>query len=193
VLIPRPETESLVQAVLDWAEGRDGLTALDVGTGSGAIALALATEGPFRHVVAVDLSADALEVARANADEAAPGTAVELRQGSLYDAVPGERFDVLVSNPPYVGDEERGSLDAEVREWEPAAALFAGQGGLDVIRPLVAGAPEHLEPGGLLAMEIGAAQADAVRDVIRATGAFAEPRVVKDLAGRDRIVLAELA
>lgn len=193
VLIPRPETESLVQAVLDWAEGRDGLAALDVGTGSGAIALSLATEGPFRRVVAVDLSADALEVARANAAEAAPGAPVEFRPGSLYDAVPGERFDVVVSNPPYVGEEERGSLDTEVRDWEPASALFAGQGGLDVIRPLVAGAPEHLCPGGLLAMEIGAAQADAVTAVIRETGAFADPRVVKDLAGRDRIVLAELA
>lgn len=193
VLIPRPETESLVQAVLDWAEGRDGLTALDVGTGSGAIALALASEGPFRRVVAVDLSAGALEVARANATEAAPGAPVEFRPGSLYDAVAGERFDVVVSNPPYVGEEERGTLDTEVRDWEPAAALFAGQGGLDVIRPLVGAAPEHLFPGGLLALEIGATQGDAVCALVRETGAFAEPRVVKDLAGRDRIVLAELA
>ncbi|HEX6750899.1 MAG TPA: peptide chain release factor N(5)-glutamine methyltransferase [Longimicrobium sp.] len=195
VLIPRPETEVLVQAVLDWAAGRDALSALDVGTGSGAIALALATEaeGPFSRVVAVDVSADALEVARANLAEAAPGAPVDLRLGALYDAVSGERFDVVVSNPPYVGDEERDALDVEVRDWEPAAALFAGTGGLDVIRPLVARAPDHLNAGGLLAMEIGAAQADAVCDIIRATGAFAEPRVRKDLAGRDRIVLAEMA
>jgi release factor glutamine methyltransferase len=179
--------------VLDWAAGRDGLTALDVGTGSGAIALALATEGPFRRVAATDVSADALEVARANAADAAPDAPVEFHLGSLYEPVAGERFDVIASNPPYVGTEERDALDAEVRDWEPAAALFAGAGGLDVIRPLVAQAPEHLAAGGLLALEIGAAQADAVREIIRATGAFCEPVVRRDLAGRDRIVLAELA
>jgi len=192
VLIPRPETERLVQAVLDWAEGRDGLAALDVGTGSGAIALALATEGPFARVVGVDVSEGALEVARANAREAAPDAPADFRLGSLFDAVGGERFHVVVSNPPYVGEEERAALDPEVRDWEPAAALFAGTGGLDVIRPLVARAPAHLEPGGLLALEIGAAQAAAVCELVRATGAFAEPQVIADLAGRDRIVTAEL-
>ena len=193
VLIPRPETERLVQAVLDWARGRDGLAALDVGTGSGAIALALATEGPFARVVGVDVAEGALEVARANARAAAPDAPADFRLGSLFDAVAGERFHVVVSNPPYVGEEERAALDPEVRDWEPAGALFAGAGGLDVIRPLVARAPAHLEPGGLLAMEIGAAQAAAVCELIRATGAFAEPRVIADLAGRDRIVTAELS
>lgn len=192
VLIPRPETERLVQAVLDWAEGRDGLAALDVGTGSGAITLALATEGPFTRVVGVDVSEGALEVAWANAREAAPDAPADFRLGSLFDAVAGERFQVVVSNPPYVGEEERAALDPEVRDWEPAGALFAGAGGLDVIRPLVARAPAHLEPGGLLAMEVGAGQATAVCELVRATGAFAEPRVVADLAGRDRIVTAEL-
>jgi len=192
VLIPRPETERLVQAVLDWAAGRAALTALDVGTGSGAIALALATEGPFARVVGVDLSADALEVARANAAEAAPGAAADFRHGSLFEAVAGERFDVVVSNPPYVGEEEREGLDAEVRDWEPRGALFAGPGGLEVIRPLVEQAPAHLNPGGLLALEIGAAQAAAVSELIRATGAFAAPRVIADLSGRDRIVTAAL-
>jgi release factor glutamine methyltransferase len=192
VLIPRPETELLVQAVLDWAAGREALAALDVGTGSGAIALALASEGPFARVLAVDVSAGALEVARANAREAATAAPVELRLGSLYEAAAGERFDVVVSNPPYVGEDERVSLDAEVRDWEPGQALFAGAGGLEVIRPLVEQAPAHLRPGGLLAMEIGAGQAAAVRELIRATAAFAEPRVKADLAGRDRIVTAEL-
>jgi len=193
VLIPRPETEVLVQEVLDWAAGQGGLAALDVGTGSGAIALALATEGPFAQVVAVDVSPGALEVARGNAAEAAGGAPVDFRLGSLYEAVAGERFHVIASNPPYVGQEERAGLDAEVRDWEPATALFAGTGGLDVIGPLVDGAAGHLAPGGLLAMEIGAAQADAVCALVRATGAFTAPRVRKDLAGRDRIVLAELA
>jgi release factor glutamine methyltransferase len=181
-----------VQAVLDWAAGREALAALDVGTGSGAIALALASEGPFARVLAVDVSAGALEVARANAREAATAAPVELRLGSLYEAAAGERFDVVVSNPPYVGEDERVSLDAEVRDWEPGQALFAGAGGLEVIRPLVEQAPAHLRPGGLLAMEIGAGQAAAVRELIRATAAFAEPRVKADLAGRDRIVTAEL-
>ena len=192
VLIPRPETEQLVQAVLGWAEGRGRLSALDVGTGSGAIALALATEGPFARVVATDVSPDALEVARGNHSIAAPDAPVEFREGDLYAPVSGERFDVVVSNPPYVGAEEAGGLDAEVREWEPAGALFAGPGGLDVIRRLVGGAPAVLKDGGLLAMEIGAAQGEAVRALIRASGKFAEPRVEKDLAGRDRMVLAEL-
>jgi len=192
VLIPRPETELLVQAVLDWATGREALSALDVGTGSGAIALALATEGPFARVVAADVSPDALEVARANAADAAADAPVDFRLGSLYEAVGSERFDVIVSNPPYVGEEERASLDAEVADWEPAGALFAGADGLEVIRPLVAQAPAHLRPGGLLAMEIGAGQADVVSGLVRATAAFAEPRVIADLAGRDRMVTAEL-
>jgi release factor glutamine methyltransferase len=192
VLIPRPETEVLVQEVLDWAAARGAASALDVGTGSGAIALALATEGSFSRVVAVDVSPGALEVARANAAQAAPGTGVDFRLGSLFAPAEGERFDVVVSNPPYVGLDERETLDAEVRDWEPGTALFAGADGLEVIRPLVRQAPGHLDPGGLLAMEIGAAQADAVCALVRDTGAFAEPRVRRDLAGRDRIVMAEL-
>ncbi|HYJ80483.1 MAG TPA: peptide chain release factor N(5)-glutamine methyltransferase [Longimicrobiaceae bacterium] len=192
VLIPRPETELLVQAVLDWAAGREGLSVLDVGTGSGAVALALATEGRFARVVATDVSAGALEVAARNRDAAGAEVRVDFRLGSLYAPVRGERFDVVVSNPPYVGDEERDGLDAEVREWEPGEALFAGSGGLDVIAPLVAGAPEQLEPGGLLALEIGAAQGAAVAGMVRETGCFAEPAVRRDLAGRDRMVLAEL-
>jgi len=189
VLIPRPETEVLVGEVLAWAKRHDAATALDIGTGSGAIALSLATEGAFERVVAVDLSPDALDVARENA--AARGATVELREGSLFDAVAGERFDVVVSNPPYVGEREREGLDAEVRDWEPAAALFAGTDGLDLIAELVSRAPDHLTDGALLALEIGEAQAPAVTGLIRATGRFGEPRVRRDLAGRDRIVLAE--
>jgi release factor glutamine methyltransferase len=192
VLIPRPETEQLVQRVLDWAAARPGLAAADVGTGSGAIALALATEGTFERVVATDVEPGALEAARANHAAAAPAAAVEFRLGDGLAPLAGERFDVLVSNPPYIGTVESPSLDAEVRDWEPAAALFAGEDGLDVIRRLVAGAPDVLRPGGLLALEIGAGQGDAVSELVRAAGGFGAPRVEKDLAGRDRIVLAEL-
>jgi release factor glutamine methyltransferase len=193
VLIPRPETELLVGEVLEWAGARGELSALDVGTGSGAIALSLATEGDFARVVGVDLSAAALEVARENLALVAAGAPVELRRGGLFDAVGGERFDVVVSNPPYVGERERETLDPEVRDWEPATALFAGADGLDLIHELVRLAPEHLTDGGLLALEIGADQARPVTEIVRATGLFAEPRVRKDLAGRERMVLAERA
>lgn len=191
VLIPRPETERLVQEVLDWTRGRDNLTAVDVGTGSGAIALALATEGPFARVVAIDAQADALQAARENHALAAADAPVEFLHGDLLMPVRGQAFDVVVSNPPYVGDEEAAALDPEVRDWEPGTALFAGVGGLDVIRRLVPQAAESLKPGGLLAMEIGAAQGAAVRGIIEATNAFGAPRVRPDLAGRDRVVLAE--
>jgi release factor glutamine methyltransferase len=191
VLIPRPETERLVQEVLDWAAGKADLHAVDVGTGSGAIALALATEGPFARVVATDVSADALALARENHQLAAPEASVEFRLGDLLEPVRGERFHAVVSNPPYIGEEEAPALDAEVRDWEPAQALFAGHGGLDVIRRLVPQAAQALYPGGLLAMEIGAGQGAAVCAVIDETNAFGAPRVRPDLAGRDRIVLAE--
>ncbi|HEX2208558.1 MAG TPA: peptide chain release factor N(5)-glutamine methyltransferase [Longimicrobium sp.] len=191
VLIPRPETERLVQEVLDWTRGRDNLSAVDVGTGSGAIALALATEGPFARVVATDAQGDALEAAKENHALVAPHAPVEFRLGDLLAPVRGETFDVVVSNPPYVGDEEAAGLDPEVRDWEPRTALFAGVGGMDVICRLVPQAADALKPGGLLAMEIGAAQGPAVREVIENTNAFGAPRVRPDLAGRDRMVLAE--
>jgi release factor glutamine methyltransferase len=191
VLIPRPETELLVDEVLSWARGREGLAALDVGTGSGAIALSLATEGPFVRVVATDLSPDALEVARENHRTAAPAAPVELRQGPVYEPVRGERFDVVASNPPYVAEEEREILDPEVRDWEPPTALFAEDAGLAVIRELVAGAPAVLRPGGLLALEIGWRQGPGVVELVRATAGLGEPRIRQDYAGRDRIVIAE--
>jgi release factor glutamine methyltransferase len=190
VLIPRSETELLVDEVLAWAGGREGLHALDVGTGSGAIALSLATEGPFARVVATDVSGDALDVARANHAAAAPGSPVEFYAGAVYAPVRGQSFDVVVSNPPYIGESERGALDAGVRDWEPAQALFSGETGLDVIRELVAGAPEVLRAGGLLALEIGWKQADAVAELVRAVDGLSEPVVRRDLEGRDRIVTA---
>lgn len=190
-LVPRPETEQLVGRVLGWAEGRAGLHALDVGTGTGVIALALATEGPFASVTATDVQPDALALARENHSLASPAVPVEFLQGAGYVPVAGRRFDVIVSNPPYIAEGERDTLDAEVRDWEPPSALFAGVDGLDVIRTLVAEAAAHLNPRGLLALEVGAGQGEAVASLIRATGAFGEPRVHADYAGRDRMVLAE--
>src|SRR5690606_9636720 len=139
------EVLAWASARADGAEAADGLTAVDIGTGSGAIALSLAKEGPFARVVATDVSAGALEVARGNAERNGVADRVEFRHGALWDALEaGERFDVVVSNPPYVAESEREMLAPEVAEWEPAEALFAPGGGLDVLAALVEGAPDRL-------------------------------------------------
>ena len=196
VLIPRPETEVLVQEILDWTgdlEAR-GLEAVDVGTGSGAIALSLAMEGPFHHVVATDASREALEVAGHNAAEAGVEDRVELRHGSLFEPLgPEERFDVVVSNPPYVAEGEAAELEPEVVDWEPTGALFAGPDGLAVLRALVSGAGRHLKGGGLLALELGAGQAGPMVTAVEEAGGWDDVRVRKDLAGRERVLLARRA
>jgi release factor glutamine methyltransferase len=205
VLIPRPETEELVDAVLGWARGQEGergprravggvqgLRALDVGTGTGVIAISLALEGPFERVVATDLSADALAVARRNVEISGVGGRVELREGSFFDPVQsGERFDIIVSNPPYVSEAEYDELAPEVRKWEPRGALVAGEGGLSAVRALIEGAGRVLENGGLLAMEIGSGQGEDVLRMIRESPGFDAPVLLRDHSRRDRIVLAE--
>ena len=197
VLIPRPETEVLVGEVLAWAESRVAergggeLSAVDVGTGSGAIALSLAEEGPFGRVVATDISADALDVARENARRLGLDGKVEFRQGAEWSALgPDERFDVVVSNPPYIAEAERDELEPEVRDWEPASALFAPEEGMAVLAALVEGGAERLEPGGLLALEVGLGQAEQVAAWIEAADEYDDSRIIRDLAGRERVVLA---
>jgi release factor glutamine methyltransferase len=193
VLIPRPETELLAGEVLAWAAGRadSELRALDLGTGSGALALALATEGSFAHILATDASEDAIEVASGNHAQYHDGAPVEFRAGSLYEPVGrGECFDVIVSNPPYIPSGDVEALQPEVRDWEPRRALVAGNDGMGVLSPLIAGAARHLAPGGLLALEVGAEQAAMVARRIGDTAAFGRVRIVADLAGRQRMVLA---
>lgn len=193
VLVPRPETELLVDAVLEWARGseRSDLTVVDIGTGSGAIALSLALEGPFASVVATDVDDDALVMARRNRAAAELDERVELRVGELFDALrDDERFDAIVSNPPYIPEAEAASLQAEVRDWEPRRALFAGVDGLDVLRGLVSGAHRHMRPGGLFAVEVGLAQAPVVADLITETEGYDAPWILRDYAGRERFVLA---
>lgn len=196
VLVPRPETEILVDEVLAWAAGTgaQGLEALDVGTGSGAIALSLLREGPFSLVVATDLSADALAVASENARAAGLEQRLDLRPGALFEPLgEDERFDVVVSNPPYVADSEAASLEPEVGVWEPRAALFAGVEGLDVILQIVAGAADRLRPGGLLALEVGAGHPGRVVAALEARGTYEDVRVRRDLSGRQRVVTARKA
>lgn len=190
-LIPRPETEVLVDKVLDWSRGREGLTAVDVGTGTGCIALSLLKEGPFTRVWGVDLSPDALDLARTNAGSLPEGEGLTLVAGDGLGALPESvRVDVVVSNPPYVRDDEAASLQPEIREHEPPLALFGGADGLAVIRRLVAEAPGRLAPGGLLALEVGVAQGPAVLELVAAAGDLTQAALHRDLAGKPRIVTA---
>jgi release factor glutamine methyltransferase len=194
VLIPRPETEQLVELVLAWAGDRRDLVALDVGTGSGAIALSLLAEGPFARVVGTDASADALAWAARNRAAAGLDSRLELREGRLFGTLQaGEAFDVVVSNPPYVAESDRGGLQPEVAGWEPEQALFAGEDGLAVLRELVPGAAAALKPGGLLALEIGEGQAEGVVELVDEARAYEDTTVHRDLAGRKRMVTARKA
>jgi release factor glutamine methyltransferase len=179
VLVPRPETELLVEVALELPAGA---RVIDVGTGSGAVALACKHERPDLDVVATDVSAGALAVARLNA--AALGLDVELREGDLLAGV--RRCDAVLSNPPYVADGERAALPPEVVGHEPAQALFAGADGLDVIRGLV---PAAAAAGAaLLAIEVGAGQAGAVARLVR-EGGFGDVEALPDLAGIERVVV----
>lgn len=174
--------------------GRGGGRAMKVaelGTGTGAIALSLLVEGEFAEAVATDTSAGALELAAENAQRLGLAGRLELRQGSLFQPFEkGERFDVIVSNPPYIAESERAQLAPEVVDWEPAEALFAGGDGLDVIRGIVEDAVEHLAPGGLLALELGHGQARAVESMLARAGGYGDIHGVDDYTGRQRVVVA---
>ena len=194
VLIPRQETEVLVDLVLAHRVAAGGVVA-DVGTGSGAIALALATEGRFDRVIATDISADAVAVAQRNAGSlpASTRTAIEFRIGDLLTPLLGERLDVLVSNPPYIAHDEASELPASVRDWEPSHALFSSGHGLDLTRRIIAGAPALLSTGGLLALEVDSRRALQVVEGIASNRDFINIELCQDLVGRDRVVLATRA
>ncbi|HEY3929564.1 MAG TPA: peptide chain release factor N(5)-glutamine methyltransferase [Candidatus Koribacter sp.] len=186
VLIPRPETEHLIEAALEIFP-RDGrLSILDVGTGSGCIAITLAKEFLRTRVMAVDISPEALEIAQANA--ARLEAQVEFRQSDLLSAIePARQFDVVVSNPPYVGECEADKVQKQVRDFEPHIAVFGGHRGMDIIHRLVPQVREHLKPNGWFLMEIGYSTADPVHEAMRDWQDF---KVIPDLQGIPRVVVA---
>lgn len=183
-LIPRPETELLVELALERLQSGAESRVADLGTGSGAIALALAYERPQAQVVALDVSAGALDIARANARELGLRN-LEFRQGDWLQPLAGERFDLIVSNPPYIADADP-HLDA--LRYEPEPALSSGVDGLDAIRIIAGAAPAHLCSGGWLLLEHGWDQGDAVRGLLQAAG-FSNVETHRDLEHRDRVTL----
>ena len=192
VLVPRPETEQLVEHVLAMTGTHRGGTIVDVGTGSGAIALALASEGRFERVIGTDVSQDALAVARANATKFVNRccAVVDFRHGSYLGPVPETGLAAIVSNPPYIAFAEADALPASVRDWEPSVALFAGDDGMAAIAQLVQQAPMHLAPLGLLALEVDSRRAGLAAELTSSNGAYVDVRVLLDLTGRERFVVA---
>ncbi len=199
-LIPRPETEGLVDLVLAWSRrlqratwnvqrgGRAGVVA-DVGTGCGCIALALAVEGRFERVIAVERSAEAAALARENVALVRPSVSVEIREGDLLAPLAGQRYSAIVSNPPYLTEVEYAALDPAVRLFEPREALVSGVDGLTATRALLAGARALLEPGGFVALEIDERRADQVR-ALALRYDWSRVALYDDLFGRPRFLLA---
>ena len=188
VLIPRPETEVLIDLALAKLAGLTAPRLVDLGTGSGIVAISLALECPAAQVAAVDLSADALAVARNNAGRL--GARVDFRQGDWFAPLAGERFDLVVSNPPYVADGDP-HLALNGLPFEPKMALTDGADGLACIRRIITDAPKHLKPGGWLLFEHGYDQGEASRNLLTAAG-FKAASTFPDLAGIDRVSGAHL-
>jgi release factor glutamine methyltransferase len=190
VLIPRPETELLVEAALQLFPNHTArFYAADAGTGSGCIAVALATERPRLVVLATDISAAALDVARTNAERHAVASRIEFLETDLLSGAP-DPFDVIVSNPPYVPAVQARSLQPEVRDYEPAVALFAGEDGLVAIRRLIGESVLRLNPGGYLIFEFGFGQAEAVEQIILATAGLRMVDIRSDLQRIPRVAIA---
>lgn len=188
-LIPRPETEYLISLLVEKVMPPPSHV-LDLGTGTGAIALALASQWPAAHVLAADVSADALALAQENVERTGLGSRVRLIQSDWYQTVPTDaRFDLIVSNPPYLTESETDETQAEVKNFEPRLALTPGPQGLESIQGIIAGAKERLNAGGLLVMETGIAQHDAIAGMLAAAG-FVRREFLSDLTGRPRFAWA---
>ena len=198
-LIPRPETEHVVIETLDCAKemAKDGQTLriCDVGTGSGAIAVSIAVHLPHAQITAIDISESALEIARWNAEQHAVADRIEFVQGDLLAAVKEpQKFDLICSNPPYVGESEFADLDASVREHEPKSALVAGEDGTEIIKRLLAESYDRLVPNGRLIVELSPMIADDCADLAEQISELTDLRFIKDIAGHKRVLsLARVA
>ena len=184
VLVPRPETELVVERALAHLPADRDLDVLDLASGSGAIALALASERPRCRVVAIDIASAAVETTRENALRLELVDRVTVLQGAWFDPCAGRRFDLIASNPPYIAADD-ARVEPGVRRYEPADALFSGSTGLEALQVIAAGAPLHLRPGGWLVVEHGDTQGAAVRAFCSATG-FEDVRTFRDLSGLER-------
>lgn len=188
VLVPRPDTETLVERALEILPKESAARVLDLCTGSGCIGVTLLAERPAITAVLTDLSRDALAIAKQNVDKYDLGARALLREGDLFAALePGPPFDLIVANPPYLATRERAELEPDVREYEPAMALFAPDEGMAIVARIAEGSRAHLVPGGSLLLEIGASQGDIARAVFETAG-LRDVRVHRDLGGRDRVV-----
>ena len=187
VLDPRGDTETLIDFVIE----KPVKSVLELGTGSGAIAITLACEWKEVHVTAVDISEDALLLAKLNAEKFNVQNKIHFLKSDWYDNVKG-LFDLIISNPPYIGLAEQDELSAEVIKYDPEIALFAGRDGLDAYRRIIPNLPKFLKPDGFVALETGASQGVQVKNMMNAVG-FIDAKIVKDLSGKDRLVAAKLA
>ena len=184
VLVPRPETELVVERALAHFPAGTPFEALDLAAGSGAIALALASERPHCRVTATDLSPAAVAIARENSLRLRLGDRVSVLQGTWFEPLAGRRFDIIVCNPPYIATDD-ARVEPAVRRYEPPEALFSGPTGLEALQAIAAGAPGHLRPGGWLVVEHGDTQGEAVRGLFETAG-FQDVQTFRDLGGRER-------
>ena len=193
VLIPRPDTETLVIAALDAAKPLTEPRLLDLCTGSGCVAIAFAKNCPAAKITATDISSAAIAVATENATKHAVQDRVQFAAGDLFAAIPAEsRFDVITANPPYIATAELQTLAQDIQKYEPVGALDGGPDGLEFLRRIVTDAAGFLAPGGSLLMEISSEQGPAVLDLIRRDGRYTGENLLKDLAGKARVVTAKV-
>ena len=190
-LMPRPETELLVQQAIECLRSHTDMeSVLDLCTGSGCIAVAIAKNHASSHLVATDLSEEAITMADRNIRKHQQAKRIELIQGDLFDPVESRRFDLIISNPPYVTTTDYTQLDTNVRDYEPRLALDGGPDGLDVYRRILARGPQHLKDNGILMLEIGYNQGSATKALFKQAPLFTAIDIHKDLQGHDRIIVA---
>ena len=191
VLIPRPETEQLVAVAIDTIKSspvpRHPSLIADIGTGSGAIAVTIAKFVKDVKIIGIDTSEEALKIARQNAEQHQVTDRCEFRHGDLFEPIQ-EKFDLILSNPPYIPTAVIDTLAVDVKDWEPRQALDGGEDGLTYIRKIINEAPDHLKPGGLLLIEIGFDQGDKAKSIAETIRKYKEIKIIKDLSGKDRIL-----